>query len=86
MKHELASISPSGRGSIVNAASIYGFKGGKVGVAPYVASKHAVIGMTKAAPLEYAKIGVCERRLSRIHLVGDDSNRSGGLSPISGDR
>ena len=41
-------------GAIVNTASIAGRKGFE-GLTPYVASKHAVIGMTKTAALEFAE-------------------------------
>lgn len=44
-------------GTIVNLASIAGLIGFP-GLSPYVASKHAVIGMTKNAALEYGKAGI----------------------------
>jgi NAD(P)-dependent dehydrogenase (short-subunit alcohol dehydrogenase family) len=44
----------SDRGKIVNVSSIAGVRGMAMG-APYSASKHAVIGLTKTAALEYAK-------------------------------
>ena len=44
-------------GAIVNTASIAGVRGG-AGVAPYIASKHAVIGLTRTAALESAGFGV----------------------------
>jgi len=44
-------------GAIVNTASIAGLRGGP-GVAPYIASKHAVIGLTRTAALESAGFGV----------------------------
>ncbi len=44
----------SGAGSIVNVASEVGFVGSTFGISPYVASKHAVVGLTRAAALEYA--------------------------------
>lgn len=47
----------SGGGTIVNIASIAGLIGFP-GLSPYVASKHAVIGMTKNAALEYGKAGI----------------------------
>ena len=56
MKYELPHIVKS-RGAIVNMASVAGLRGGRLGVA-YYASKHGVIGLTKAAALEYADQGV----------------------------
>ena len=44
-------------GAIVNTASIAGLRGG-AGVAPYTASKHAVIGLTRSAALESGNLGV----------------------------
>ena len=44
-------------GAIVNTASIAGLRG-SAGVAGYIASKHAVIGLTKSAALEAAAFGV----------------------------
>jgi 3alpha(or 20beta)-hydroxysteroid dehydrogenase len=44
-------------GAIVNTASIAGLRGG-AGLAPYIASKHAVIGLTRTAALEAAAFGV----------------------------
>jgi len=44
-------------GAIVNTASIAGLRGG-AGVAPYIASKHAVIGLTRTAAQESAGFGV----------------------------
>ena len=56
MKYELPHLIAT-RGAIVNMASVAGLKGGRVGVA-YYATKHGVVGMTKAAALEYAGQGV----------------------------
>lgn len=53
MKHEIPAMIRSGGGSIVNLASIAGLVG-FVGAPVYVASKHAVIGLTKTAALECA--------------------------------
>ena len=55
MKHQIPKILESGSGSIVNMASIYGLVGTGMGLPAYVASKHGVVGLTKAAALEQAK-------------------------------
>ena len=57
MKHELRVMLPQGSGSIVNVSSAYGSIGAP-GASVYVASKHAVEGMTKSAALEVAGTGV----------------------------
>jgi NAD(P)-dependent dehydrogenase (short-subunit alcohol dehydrogenase family) len=56
MKHELPHLVAS-RGAVVNIASVAGLSGGRMGSA-YYASKHGVIGLTRAAAMEYAKQGV----------------------------
>ncbi|WP_114749634.1 SDR family oxidoreductase [Pleomorphovibrio marinus] len=57
MKHQIAQMLKQGKGAIVNNASIAGLVGFP-GVPAYVASKHAVIGLTKNAALEYGKLGI----------------------------
>src|SRR6058998_3687419 len=57
MKHELRAMLPQGSGSIVNVSSSYG-RIGAAGASVYVASKHAVEGLTKSAALEVAGTGV----------------------------
>ncbi len=52
MKHEVPHMLRQGGGVIVNTASTYGLIGA-IGVSSYVASKHGIIGLTKAAALEY---------------------------------
>ncbi|EMO9597380.1 TPA: SDR family oxidoreductase [Pseudomonas aeruginosa] len=57
MKYQLHQMLAQGGGAIVNTASIAGLKGvGKMGI--YSASKHAVIGLTRSAAVEYAKKGI----------------------------
>jgi NAD(P)-dependent dehydrogenase (short-subunit alcohol dehydrogenase family) len=58
MKHELRQMQKQGRGAIVNNASVAGVVGSGRGVGSYVASKHAVVGLTKAAALENARLGI----------------------------
>jgi NAD(P)-dependent dehydrogenase (short-subunit alcohol dehydrogenase family) len=57
MKHELRVMSAQGSGSIVNISSTMGTRGA-AGASIYVASKHAVEGLTKSAALEAAAFGV----------------------------
>ena len=54
MKHELAQMVRQGSGVIVNTSSGAGVRG-VAGGASYAASKHAIIGLTKSAALDYAK-------------------------------
>ena len=58
MKYELRQMQSQGHGVIVNNASVGGILGQSFGFAAYVASKHAVVGLTKCAALENAKSGV----------------------------
>jgi len=57
MKHEVAAMLEVGKGAIVNNASVAGLKPVRSSPA-YAAAKHAVIGLTKSAALEYADKGV----------------------------
>lgn len=57
MKYEIPAMLASGGGSIVNMSSVAGQIGGPVGIA-YYASKHGVIGATKAAAIEYSAKGI----------------------------
>jgi A-factor type gamma-butyrolactone 1'-reductase (1S-forming) len=57
MRHEIPAMLASGGGAIVNMSSIYG-AAGRAAHHAYVASKHAVLGMTRSLALEYATRGV----------------------------
>ena len=57
MKHEIPAMIRSGGGTIVNTSSVGGHVGFP-GASVYVASKFAVIGLTKTAALEFGKQGV----------------------------
>ena len=57
LRHEIAAMLTCGGGAIVNTSSVGGLVASSV-AAPYIASKHAVIGLTKAAAVEYAAHGI----------------------------
>jgi NAD(P)-dependent dehydrogenase (short-subunit alcohol dehydrogenase family) len=54
VKYQVEAMLRSGGGAIVNNASIFGLRGMN-GIAHYVASKHAVVGLTRAVAKEYAE-------------------------------
>jgi NAD(P)-dependent dehydrogenase (short-subunit alcohol dehydrogenase family) len=54
MRHEIPAMLKNGGGAIVNTSSVAGHAG-LAGVSVYIASKHAVEGLTKAVALEFAK-------------------------------
>ena len=57
MKYEIGQMLRNGGGAIVNNASIAGMIADP-GISAYVAAKHGVIGLSKAAALEYASKGI----------------------------
>ena len=57
MKYELDAMLPRGAGAIVNVASGSGIVA-TPGLAPYCATKHGVLGLTKTAAVENARSGV----------------------------
>ncbi len=63
MRYQIPAMERAGGGAIVNMASILGSVGFAQSSA-YVASKHALLGLTKTAAMEYAQKGV------RINAVG----------------
>lgn len=75
MKHEIPQMLKQGGGAIVNTASIWGLVGAP-GASAYVASKHGVVGLTRAAALEYAPRGI------RINAVNPGTIRTPILDPF----
>ena len=57
IRHAGPAIAASGGGAIVNTASMLGLAG-MASMGAYVASKHAVIGLTRTAALEFVDLGV----------------------------
>lgn len=57
LKYEIEHMAAAGGGSIINTASVAGVIADP-GMAPYVAAKHGVVGLTRAAAIDYAAAGV----------------------------
>jgi NAD(P)-dependent dehydrogenase (short-subunit alcohol dehydrogenase family) len=77
LKHELRVMSAQKSGSIVNLSSTFG-RVGAPGASLYVASKHAVEGLTKSAALEGAPFGV------RVNVVAPGPIETEMLSRFAG--
>jgi NAD(P)-dependent dehydrogenase (short-subunit alcohol dehydrogenase family) len=77
LKHELRVMLEQGHGSIVNLSSTFGERGGR-GAGLYVASKHAVNGLTRSAALEVATEGI------RVNAVAPGPVATAGLDTFTG--
>ncbi len=77
MKHELRVMGSQRKGSIINISSVAG-KIGFAGASIYVASKHAVEGLTKSVALEAAGVGV------RVNAIAPGPIETGMLDRFTG--
>ncbi|MBC7968777.1 MAG: SDR family oxidoreductase, partial [Verrucomicrobia bacterium] len=75
MKYEIQQMLSQGSGAIVNNSSTSGLFAFP-GLSPYVASKHAVMGLTRAAALDYAKQGIRINAVNPSLIATDMADRS----------
>ena len=90
LKHVLPVMLKQNRGSIINTASIAGVIG-SLDIAAYTASKHAVIGLTKAAALECGTTAVrvncvCPGMIDSRMLSAIIEGRNPGNAPVPNER
>ena len=77
MKHEIPAMLKNGGGAIINTSSIAGHIG-MAGASIYIASKHAVEGLTKSAALEFAQQGIRVNAVAPAGIETDMLDRFAG--------
>lgn len=78
MKYEIQAMLKTGGGAIVNTSSVAGHNG-MAGASTYVATKHAVEGLTKSVALEFADKGI------RINAVAPAAIETDMITRFAGD-
>lgn len=77
MKYETAAMLKNSGGAIVNNASIFGLKA-MANTPEYIASKHGIVGATKAVALDYAKQNI------RVNAVCPGPIKTPGYDRVTG--
>lgn len=77
MKYETAAMLKNDGGSIVNNASIFGLKG-MANTPEYIASKHGIVGATRAVALDYARQNI------RVNSVCPGPIKTPGYDRVTG--
>ncbi|GAA0853046.1 SDR family oxidoreductase [Aliiglaciecola litoralis] len=85
MKHQIAVMLKQGAGHIVNLSSMAGIGGAPKGAA-YSAAKHAVVGLTRTAAVEYARKGIRANAICPFYSPTNILATDGFDSPQSQER
>jgi NAD(P)-dependent dehydrogenase (short-subunit alcohol dehydrogenase family) len=85
MKHELDTMVDQGGGVIVNQASALAMVGCR-GSSAYVAAKHAILGLTRSAAVEYIQLGIRINAVCAGPVTTDMLDRFLGADPAAGER
>jgi NAD(P)-dependent dehydrogenase (short-subunit alcohol dehydrogenase family) len=82
LKHVIPMMTARGGGSIVLTASTAGFRAGAPGRSAYVTSKHAIVGLMRAAAAECARLGI---RVNSVSPGGVDTPMTRSLRDAVGE-